>query len=100
MQNADSTARQYRIRVYRGTAINSLNIRFDALVYESDLIEVPGGSTDHILRTTIDEPIEFAHNELIYVSTSRIGADNQRGDALSPPPQRQRPPSPDLIRWA
>ena len=82
MQNADSTARQYRIRVYRGTDQGG-EIRFDALVHETDLIEVPGGSLDHIIRTTIDEPIEFAHEELIYVSTVRIGADNQRGDALS-----------------
>ena len=52
------------------------------LVHETDLIDVPGNSNE-ILRSTIDDPIEFAHEELIYVSTVRIGADNQRGDARS-----------------
>ena len=46
-------------------------------MYESDLIEVPGGSSDtYPVQSTIDDPIEFTHGELIYVSTSRIGADN------------------------
>ena len=63
--------------------INSLNIRFDALVHETDLINVPGNS-NQILRSTIDDPIEFANGELIYVSTSSDrGGQPARGDAYS-----------------
>ena len=81
INNPDSTAREYRVRVYRGTDLSG-EIRFDALVHETDLIDVPGNSNE-VLRSTIADPIEFANGELIYVSTVRIGADNQRGDARS-----------------
>ena len=82
INNPNSAAREYRVRIYRGTAVDSLNIRFDALVHETDLIQVPGNSNE-VLRSTIADPIEFTNGELIYVSTVRIGADNERGDAYS-----------------
>ena len=81
ISNPNSAAREYRVRIYRGTDLNG-EIRFNEMVHETDLIDVPGNSNE-ILRSTIDDPIEFTNGELIYVSTVRIGADAARGDAYS-----------------
>ena len=81
ISNPNPAAREYRVRIYRGTDLNG-EIRFNEMVHETDLIDVPGNSNE-ILRSTIDDPIEFTNGELIYVSTVRIGADAARGDAYS-----------------
>ena len=81
ISNPNSAAREYRVRIYRGTDLNG-EIRFNEMVHETDLIDVPGNSNE-VLRSTIDDPIEFTNGELIYVSTVRIGADAARGDAYS-----------------
>ena len=99
INNPNSAARQYQVRIYRGTDLNG-EIRFDEMVHETDFIEVPGNSNE-VLRSTINDPIEFTNGELIYVSTVRIGADNQRVATLTHQPRLTHcQPLPLWTRWA